>query len=582
MCKGEKMKIHISNIYNILLNTRVIQQHHLAEAGHASGFYEMGIYSYPVDSDTPEELNTRIDGIISSVERGDLLIFQIPTGNGVKFDEKLFDSVNLYAKVKPLLLVTSEVGDEYLTLIRRADSVTAINLGIYEGLKEKLNRTEREHLYYYCVNEKSSSLKLQACLNQVVETVLDGVSERKDEIQICMCLHDSDGTYSSRVGAVIYSTMLNTTSPVCFHILLDDSVDETNKMRLKKVADKCGARIVFHFVEKNFYKNFEGTPFVRQYSVASTFRMLAPEILNDLNKVIYLDADVMVNADINELWQMDMQDKPLAAVHDSGVTNGAMSIVVAKKLLDKNKYFNSGVLIIDLKKIRQGNSLWKQFISFYEKYVVGSNYQMPDQDALNIIFKDQVFYLDDKWNLLTKNIRKKDLKLHSAIYHFAGDKWFQYVNTAEFDRKYIEILESIPWEKSIVNDVFFRELSSEESKLKEIQDLLKRLARKQIKIIFYGINKPSMKTMCKILKPSGKDYFIGKDLIDVNGRRYGQRVKGFSALKKEKKGNFVVIVLPEADHGQALKKLDDLGLKRGEDYFVAPNITSVVQGGYIC
>lgn len=72
------MKVHITNIYGGTENSRGTEnQKTFAEAGHLLGFYEMGIFVYPVETDTQIELSTRLDGIIAAVEHNDLVIVQV-------------------------------------------------------------------------------------------------------------------------------------------------------------------------------------------------------------------------------------------------------------------------------------------------------------------------------------------------------------------------------------------------------------------------------------------------------------------------------------------------------------------------
>ena len=54
------MKIHITNLYNFNRNDMLVEkQHRIAEAGIALGYREMGIFSFPVETDTPQELSKR-------------------------------------------------------------------------------------------------------------------------------------------------------------------------------------------------------------------------------------------------------------------------------------------------------------------------------------------------------------------------------------------------------------------------------------------------------------------------------------------------------------------------------------------
>lgn len=576
------MKIHISNIYNAALSDRVKLQHKLAHAGHECGFYELGIFSYSVEQDTSEQLSTRLDGLISSLENDDRVILQLPTGNGIAFEENLASRIQTYTGHYPMFLVSDKLDRGYLAMLQHSSCIVASSRWLYEALKNLMGRDANGKLIFHYASLKTTPFEDRRCVMEFTEDLNELPVDQKD-IQICFALHDNDGSYSSRVAVAMLSIMRKTRSSVFFHILLDDSVDAVNRRRLGKVARENGAGIKFYVIDNTPFERLAGDTFVKIYSYASLYRLFIPNLLKNVDRIIYLDADVMVNCDLTELWKLDLQGKQLAAVADEGIKSGAYySWPVLQGLLSKEQYFNSGVLLMDLKQIRQGVNLWKEFQRLYQQiFEDDSDGKMPDQDILNLIFKDKTYYLAEKWNTITRNERAKNAKLKPAIYHFAGDKYVDYQKYTEYDRLYLELREEVPWEKSIINDIFIHLLRLDEYKIEQLQKLASQLAASPKKLIFYGKNKLSMKVLCKILKPQGDDYFIEQDMIDQNGKRFGLPVKDFSSLADEKSGTFIVIVLPDADHGQALKKLDSLNLRNGIDYFVAPTLTRGDQGGYI-
>ena len=398
-----KMKIHISNIHNAALSDRVKLQHKLAEAGHALGMYELGIFSYPVDSDTPEQLSTRLDGLVSSLEHGDRVILQLPTGNGREFEEKLAWRIQTYTGHYPFILVSTEIGKDYLSMLHSSERVLAVKRWLYEDLKKLMGRDASEKLFFHYADETTSELNDRACLTGFLDGLGD-LKENKDAIQVCFALHDNDGTYSSRVAVAMLSVMRKTKSPICFHILLDESVDEVNRRRLTKVAKENGAEIKFYVIENSIFQKMKNTIFVKRYSLASMYRLLIPNLLKKLNRIIYLDADVMVNCDLTNLWNYDTHGMPISAVVDSGIARGGASALPIKTgMISKEKYFNSGVLTMELDKIRSEQNLWDAFFKLYsEHFQSDSKENMPDQDVLNLIFENKVNYLPENWNILTR------------------------------------------------------------------------------------------------------------------------------------------------------------------------------------
>jgi len=93
------MKIHITRTYNAL-GTPEIAQAKVAGIARELGFREMGIYKYPVETDNDEELRTRLDGILASLQKGDIVFIQSPTWNGHRFDLRLVRKIKAYKGVK--------------------------------------------------------------------------------------------------------------------------------------------------------------------------------------------------------------------------------------------------------------------------------------------------------------------------------------------------------------------------------------------------------------------------------------------------------------------------------------------------
>lgn len=99
------MKIHITNIYGVY-GIGAKAQHAVADIAKGDlGYNELGVYFYPVDSDSSEMLRTRLDGILAAVSPGDVVIIQSPTWNDIKFDEHLMDRLNIYQGLKKIILL---------------------------------------------------------------------------------------------------------------------------------------------------------------------------------------------------------------------------------------------------------------------------------------------------------------------------------------------------------------------------------------------------------------------------------------------------------------------------------------------
>ena len=105
---------------------------------------------------------------------------------------------------------------------------------------------------------------------------------------------------------------------------------------------------------------------------ATYFRLLIEELLpEDLDRVLYLDSDTIINKDLSELWQTDLRGAPLGAIQDPAiVTIGTVEGIenyAALGLKGEERYFNAGVLLIDLKQFR-AERISEQVLEFLKEH----------------------------------------------------------------------------------------------------------------------------------------------------------------------------------------------------------------------
>lgn len=136
-------------------------------------------------------------------------------------------------------------------------------------------------------------------------------------------------------------------------------------------------------------------------SLATYYRLLLPELLaNEIDKVIYLDCDLVVEQDLSKLWQLDLSNDFLAAVPDMWIPsvsapNGLLNYQ-SLGISANSKYFNAGVLLINLRKWRDENILGQamDYLKNQKEYI-----RFHDQDILNSLVASQWYELDPRWNL---------------------------------------------------------------------------------------------------------------------------------------------------------------------------------------
>lgn len=356
------MNVHITNIYGFIHDQDLRKkQNQFADAAHALGFKEMGIFNFDVSTDTENELSKRIDGIISSLQFNDLVLVQLPTGNGEHYDNLLINKIKAY-NTKVCILLHQTIEYEYV--LNAADLIMPTNNEVHAYLKEhnysnvfyKKNINYEFSIISNSSNILSSDFYIKKYLIDAQDQLEESVSNEQDEdiIHIGFGLHDKDGHYSVWVGTVMQSILEHTDSRICFHILHDETLSIDNKYKLEKVAYNGSSIVEFHKIDENDFSVVNNQ--MSRFTIGAMFRCSLPELLPDLNRIIYLDADLFVNRDIKELWDVDVREYCLAGVVDEGVAVHNYPRILNKyPEIKKESYFNSGVLY----ESKEDSGIWK-------------------------------------------------------------------------------------------------------------------------------------------------------------------------------------------------------------------------------
>ena len=174
---------------------------------------------------------------------------------------------------------------------------------------------------------------------------------------------------------------------------------------------------------------FQGAPVSRQYPKEMYYRLLASRLLPDtLDRVLYLDPDILVLNPLRPLWETDLEGNLFAAAAHTGKTELANS-VNRMRLNSGSDYYNSGVLLMDLAAARREIAPEEIF-----RYVADHKKELllPDQDLLNALYGDDVLPLEDVvWNYDARNYNTYLLRsgrvcdldwvmAHTAVLHFCG------------------------------------------------------------------------------------------------------------------------------------------------------------------
>lgn len=572
------MNVHITNIYGFIYDQNLgKKQNQFADAAHALGFKEMGIFNFDVSTDTENELSKRIDGIISSLQFNDLVFVQLPTGNGEHYDNLLINKIKAY-NTKVCVLLHQTIEYEYV--LNAADLIMPTNNDVHAYLMERnyANVFYKKNINYeFSIISKSSNvLSSDFYIKKYLIDAVDQLEEpvlSEDVIHIGFGLHDKDGHYSVWVGTAMQSILEHTDSKICFHILHDETVSEENKRKLKQVAHQKGDVIEFHQIDSAEFECIKDR--TQGFTIGTMFRCMLPELLPDLSKIVYLDADIFVNTDIKELWEFDICDYCLAGVVDEGVIKfHTPNILYKYPKIDRNQYFNAGVLCMNLTKIKQIGNLRDLVVEFL---VNNPEATYPDQDAFNVLFHNNILYLDSSWNQFVYSHREENIDtLNPGIYHFAADVLVVYSNS-KIDMEYFKTLCRTPWSDYEIENRIGGCVRRLNDRINQYEKMIYRLSMPKVKHIFYGEENFMLRKLYNSIDLSEDDYRVMK--LAYNQDDDILPCKDLESLKDES-GPIIIFVLYESDNYTAIQNLEELGYINGEDFFVAARFLSFLDGGF--
>ena len=245
-----------------------------------------------------------------------------------------------------------------------------------------------------------------------------------DVIHAALAFCDPKGTYARHAAVVMVSMFENTSSKLCVHIIHDNTLTEYNRAVFEKTALKYGQELDFINVESLL----DGTSIdVSKLTIdgarGTLFRLLIPDLIK-VDKLLYLDCDLIINLDIAEFWNIEVEDYALAAVRDVWSLDyldgkpipWRYAMIWDLMEVKHDSYFNAGVISMNLKKIRAEYNFLQDVEAFYNKYK--KCITLADQDCLNYIFSGCVRYIDEKFNRIgTDQYFECNSK---SIWHMAG------------------------------------------------------------------------------------------------------------------------------------------------------------------
>ena len=233
-----------------------------------------------------------------------------------------------------------------------------------------------------------------------------------------------DANYIPHLNVMLSST-LHSNPNVFFDVyLLHSSLNKRDTISTQKVLGNSGKLIMINADEVGL----EDAPTTARYPKEIYYRIFAAKYLPaTLDRVLYLDPDLIVNGSLKELYTLPMDEYYFAAASHTGPIMRKMN-EFRLDMDDDSPYINSGVMLMNLKLLREEQD-YSEVFRFIEKR---KNFLiLPDQDIISSLYGSKIYALDTyRYNMterlfklhapFEKNLDLEWIRKHSVIIHYCG------------------------------------------------------------------------------------------------------------------------------------------------------------------
>jgi len=351
------------------------------------------------------------------------------------------------------------------------------------------------------------------------DTSREKMTENTERIHIALSPWDLTDDYNRHAGVTMLSVLDHCASPVTIHLLYDANLsvgkereEAYNKSCYQKIAEQYDSKIEYHHVSLPSWVN--DAPAVQKWTPGTLLRLYLPELLPNLNKIIYFDCDVVVNTNVDELWQSQLGDNYLAACLDSSIPDfeKKRKKYYSKMGINYNEYFCAGVLVLNLDKLRDPTRPFtKTVFSYFHK---NQDLRFLDQDLLNWYCQGNYLHLAEKTNIYTLRDDAIDFA-DDCIIHYAtknSKPWIRY--SGEIDDYYWKYFIHTPWGKDLDRFMSYLRMAPD-------IDQVFPLLSKDFLAMLNGDKKNKFKTTIKVIRDIIKSIghwllnFIRRPLIKI-------------------------------------------------------------------
>ena len=281
-----------------------------------------------------------------------------------------------------------------------------------------------------------------------------------------------DNHYLILLAALIKSIEANLRSgqPVDIYVI-EDKLTPANKQKLKSSVDSNITTLYWQKMEEVIPAGMQLPLDRSSYPLNIYMRLFIPYFIpKEVEKVLYLDVDMIVQSDITTIFEQDLGDKLIAAVLDPRIITfdnswGGILNYAELGLSGKTRYFNTGLILMQLKSWREHDLTTKilQCIDSNKKFL---NY--PDQYGLNVVLANKWFELNPLWN----HFSTIDTEEKPNLIHFVERKpiYQSYNYNQDFKKTFYYYLNQTEWKN-------FKPIGESSRYIKKFKNILAKVKK---------------------------------------------------------------------------------------------------------
>ncbi len=268
-----------------------------------------------------------------------------------------------------------------------------------------------------------------------------------NNISIFYTINENYAPYLS-VSIMSLIDYANSTNNYNIHIIHEDLTKET----IDKLKELEKGNVKLEFINmidtiKPYKDELNKMITKTHFPITVYYRIFLPNMFKEHDKGIYIDADTTLNADIAELYEMDLDNHLFAGCVDKSVFDMPFVDYYEQYVgISRYEYINSGVLLMNMKRLREVDFA-KKFLSILKKY--DFEVVAPDQDYINRLAKGNILHIDEVWNAMPV-LNKKELSNPKLIHYNLMLKPWHYKNIP-YENYFWKYAKKSPFIKDIEN-----------------------------------------------------------------------------------------------------------------------------------